>query len=65
MSGKPFIHALNANRRFAVCIDLSWQPGSSNIWLAKLVLSPDGRQLVVRSGGTAVSTVDTRTFRVS
>jgi hypothetical protein len=64
LNGNPFIHALNANRRFAVCIDLTWRPGSSNVWLAHLVLSPDGRQLVVRSGGAAVSTVDTKTFRV-
>jgi hypothetical protein len=63
-SGKPFIHALNTNQRFAVCIDLPWQPGSSNIWLTRLVLTPDGRQLVVRSGGAAVATVDTKTFRV-
>jgi hypothetical protein len=63
-NGNPFIHALNAGGRYAVCIDLTWQPGSSNIWLARLVLSPDGRQLVVRSGGAAVSTVDTKTFRV-
>jgi hypothetical protein len=64
MNGKPFIHALNARRRSAVCIDLSWVPGSSNVWLARLVLSPDGRRLVVRSGGAAVSTVDTTTLRV-
>jgi hypothetical protein len=63
-NGNPFIHALNASGRYAVCIDLTWQPGSSNIWLARLVLSPDGRRLVVRSGGAAVSTVDTKTFRV-
>jgi hypothetical protein len=64
MNGSPFVHALNASRRSAVCIDLTWKPGGSNIWLAKLVLSPDGRRLVVRSGGAAVATVDTRTFRV-
>jgi hypothetical protein len=63
-SGKPFIHALNTNRRYAVCIDLPWQPGSSDIWLTRLVLTPDGRRLVVRSGGAAVATVDTKTFRV-
>ena len=63
-SGKPFIHALNTRRRFAVCIDLPWKPGSSNIWLARLALTPDGRRLMVRSGGAAVATVDTKTFRV-
>jgi hypothetical protein len=63
-SGSPFIHALNTGKRFAVCIDLTWQPGSSNIWATRLQLSPDGRQLVVRSAGAAVATFDTRTFRV-
>jgi hypothetical protein len=63
-SGNPFIHALDTSERYAVCIDLTWRPGSSNIWLARLVLSAHGRQLVVRSGGVAVSTVDTKTFSV-
>jgi hypothetical protein len=63
-SGSPFIHALNTDGRFAVCIDLTWQPGSNNIWLTRLQLSADGRKLVVRSGGAAVATVDTKTFRV-
>jgi hypothetical protein len=60
-TGSTFIHALNTGRRFAVCIDLTWKP--SNIWNARLVLSPDGRRLVVRSGGVTVATVDTRTLR--
>ena len=38
-SGTPFIHALNTNQRFAVCIDLPWEPGSSNIWLTRLEAS--------------------------
>ena len=63
-SGSPFIHALNTDGRFAVCIDLTWQPGSNNIWLTRLELSADGQELVVRSGRAAVSTVDTKTFRV-
>jgi hypothetical protein len=63
-SGSPFIHALNTGKRFAVCIDLTWQPGSSNIWTTRLQLSADGRELIVRSAGAAVARVDTRTFRV-
>jgi hypothetical protein len=64
MNGNPFVHALNTGRRFAVCIDLPSRVASGNIWSARLVLSPDGRRLVVRSGGAAVATVDTRSFRV-
>ncbi len=64
LNGNPFIHALNTGQRFAVCIDLPTRIGSSNIWSARIVLSPDGRRLVVRSGGAAVATVDTMTFRV-
>jgi hypothetical protein len=62
--GRPFIHALNTSRRLAVCIDLTWPSSANNIWLARLVLSADGRHLVVRSDGAAVATVDTKTFLV-
>jgi hypothetical protein len=64
VSGKPFIHALNTSKRFAVCIDLTWQPSSNGIWNTRLAISPDDRRLFVRSGGVAVATVDTKTFRV-
>lgn len=63
-SGNPFIHALNTRQRYAVCIDLPWRPQSSEVWSARLSLSPDGRRLAVRSTGTAVAAVDTKTFRV-
>jgi hypothetical protein len=63
-SGKPFIHALNTSRRFAVCIDLTWSPSSSEIWSTRLALTPDGRKLLVRSGNAVVSRVDTRSYRV-
>jgi hypothetical protein len=63
-SGKPFIHALNTSRRFAVCIDLTWSPSSSEIWNTRLALTPDGRKLLVRSGNAVVSRVDTRSYRV-
>lgn len=62
---KPFIHALNAAGRTAFCIDLPWQGGSDNIWNARIALSADGRELVVRSGsGATVATVDTKTLAV-
>lgn len=63
-SGKPFIHALNADQRYAICIDLPWQATSQTIWTARLALSPTGHQLVVRSHGKVVARVDTKTFRV-
>ena len=63
--GKPFIHALNTSRRLAVCIDLRWSPPSGVMWETRLALTPDGRKLVVRSGNSVVSRVDTRSFRVS
>jgi hypothetical protein len=65
MNGKPFIHALNTGRRYAICIDLTWQPGSNDVWNTRLALSDDGRALMVRSHGSTVATVNTRTFRVS
>jgi hypothetical protein len=64
-SGKPFIHALNTSRRFAVCIDLTWSAPFGAMWEARLAITPDGRKLLVRSGGSVVSRVDTRSYRVT
>lgn len=64
-SGKPFVHALNAGQRYAVCIDLPWKGSVNDVWQARLKLSADGRRLVVRLNGASVATVDTRSFRVS
>jgi dipeptidyl aminopeptidase/acylaminoacyl peptidase len=64
-SGAPFIHALNTAQRYAVCIDLTWQPAADEAWTVRLKLSTDGRTLLVRQSGATVSTVDTKTFRVS
>jgi hypothetical protein len=64
-SGAPFIHALNTAQRFAVCIDLTLQPAANEAWTVRLQLSPDGRKLLVRQSGSTVSTIDTKTFRVT
>jgi hypothetical protein len=64
-NGKPFIHALNTSGRRAVCIDLRWSAPFGTMWETRLALTPDGRKLLVRSGGAVVSRVDTRSFRVS
>jgi hypothetical protein len=58
-SGKPFVHALQAAQRFAVCIDLPTQAANG------LRLSRDGRHLTVRLNGAAVATIDTRSFKVT
>jgi hypothetical protein len=62
-TGKPFVHALNAAQRYAVCVDLPWESG--NVWLAKLRLSKDDRRLVVRLNGASLATIDTRSFKVT
>lgn len=61
--GEPSVHALNAARRTAFCIDLTWRESQDDLGRAKLQLSPEGRTLVVRSpsGGTA-ATIDTATL---
>ncbi len=47
--GKPFIHALNAQARVAVCIDLDgWKRSSTSPGSACLTMSADEKQLVVR-----------------
>jgi hypothetical protein len=63
-TGNPFVHALNTSQRLAVCIDLP-RGAAEGIWNMRLALSADERRLQVRSGGTSIATVDTKTFRVS
>ena len=43
----PFIHALDAAHRAAVCIDLDWRGSQSVVSRLRLKLSADGRQLVL------------------
>jgi hypothetical protein len=62
-SGKPFVHALNAAERWAVCIDVPWQ--GSAYWQGRLLLSSNGRRLTVRLNASAVATIDTRSFKVT
>jgi hypothetical protein len=63
-NGKPFIHSLNTDQRYAICIDLPWQATFQTVWSARLALSPTGNRLLVRSDGKVVARVDTKTFRV-
>jgi len=64
-TGEPFVHALDTNHRYAVCIDLPEQVGGQDIWQTRLALTVNGRTLLVRSGGAVVARVDTTSFRVS
>jgi len=64
-TGRPFIHALATNDRYAVCIDLPSAVAPQEIWTTRLALSRDGRKLLVRSEGKVVARVDTRSFRVT
>ena len=57
--GSTFIHALATVQRRAVCLDLSWVV-QNGVWTARLQLSRDGKQLLVRSpGGSVVERVAT------
>jgi hypothetical protein len=57
--GRPFVHALDAVSRKAVCVDLPWHGSQAGIWSTKLRLAP-GKLMVGR-----VAVVDTKTFHVS
>ena len=61
--GKPFVHALDAANRRAVCIDLPWRGSQDRTWNMRLGLEPG--KLVVRRGQTRAAVIDTGTFRVS
>jgi hypothetical protein len=59
--GKPFIHALNAQARVAICIDLdAWKGSGTDLGSVRLTLSTDEKQLIVRryTDGKALLTVD-------
>jgi hypothetical protein len=62
-SSAAFVHALNAARRSAFCVDLpAWTTGE-DIWNARLELS--GSALAVREGsGALFARIDTKTLRV-
>lgn len=59
----PFIHALNAASRKAVCVDLPWSGAQDPLWQMRLGLTSGGKKLVLRQqSGKAAIVVDTRTF---
>jgi hypothetical protein len=62
--GRPFVHALDAAARRAVCIDLPWHGSQARIFSMRLKLA--GRKLIVHSRGSRSPTaaIDTRTFQV-
>jgi DNA-binding beta-propeller fold protein YncE len=63
--GTPFLHALDTRHRTARCISLPRLTGDSSIGQRRFRLSPDGGRLNVVDGPHVLTTVDTRTFRVS
>jgi hypothetical protein len=62
--GEPFVHALNAARRTAFCIDLPWRVRMEDAWNARLQLANGDRRLDVVLNGATVARVDTKTMRV-
>jgi hypothetical protein len=60
-SAGTFVHALDASRRTAFCIDLPGWSGGEDVWNARLRLA--GGTLLVRSGTTTVTRIDTTTLR--
>jgi hypothetical protein len=59
----PFIHALDTERRRAVCVDLPHIKGQ-DVFGARLTLAQGGGTLGVERSGAPIATVDTRTFAV-
>jgi hypothetical protein len=60
--GYPFVHALDAVNRSAVCIGLPWQGDQGPLGRAHLRL--DGGKLLIAAGGRRFA-IDTRTFALS
>jgi hypothetical protein len=59
----PFIHALDTERRAAVCVDLPAIPGQ-DVFSAQLALENGGGSLRVERSGSPLAIVNTRTFAV-
>jgi hypothetical protein len=63
-NGNPFVHALNTNHRFAICIDLPAQANVTNIWNLRLKLTSDQKRLQVRNNDDLLASINTQTYRV-
>jgi hypothetical protein len=59
----PFIHALDTERRVAVCVDLPGIP-QQEVFSARLSLTNGGGSLRVEGSGAPLAVVNTRTFVV-
>ena len=60
--GTPFVHALDATTRTAVCIGVPWSGSQDPLWRA--VLRLDGGKLTITAGARRIA-IDTKTFAVS
>jgi hypothetical protein len=63
--GYPFIHALDAVNRTAVCIGIPWTGSQKYLWAARLRLDERNGKLTVTGAGKHQYAVDTTNFRVS
>lgn len=63
--GHPFVHALDAANRRAVCIDLPWRGSQAPVWRMKLKLTAGQSKLVVHGKKAPRLVIDMTTFRVS
>jgi hypothetical protein len=59
----PFVHALDTQRRVAVCVDLPALAGH-DVSDARLALARAGKQLRIELAGAPAIFIDTRTFHV-
>lgn len=61
----PFIHALDTERRTAVCVDLDALTGFAQLSRLDLQLNPDGSSLSIVDRGEPALTVNLETFAVA
>lgn len=62
-SGPAFVHALDARRATARCIDLPWT-GRVDLTGVRMLVDGRGSLAVVRAGAVRIALIDTRTFTV-
>jgi hypothetical protein len=64
--GYPFVHALDAVRRSAVCVGIPWQGSQDSLWATVLSLDRGGKTLTLSTHrGRPLFTMDTTTFVVA
>ena len=63
-ASRPFIHALDTQRRAAFCIDLPWRNAAAALWNVRMRFSGDRSLVLWQPGAGRLGVIDTQTLAV-